>query len=249
VHVTLSLPDSHERDDLVDWLHLCQSAMEGHLLNFLVRPGIQPLLGVVLARAISTFLCLVDEDFANSLSTDVIASAINPFEDFLLFDPLLIQLYDEGTKIDDKLALWLTFISTLSNSMCQRKQSCNWSVRRFLLLNDSLRLGRRVMQTEDVLRHFLYLDSMQAHLGMLCCSDSHANLPWDKLAALPEVYSTVYSCIHTVLVVQAGERILIRGATSTIGQAALHLAVNTGLHVTASTRRADHFELLKSWGA
>jgi NADPH:quinone reductase len=75
------------------------------------------------------------------------------------------------------------------------------------------------------------------------------DLPWEKLAALPEVYSCAYSCTHTVLEAQNGESILIRGATSTIGQAALHLAVNAGLHVTATTRRPERFDLLKSWGA
>ena len=47
------------------------------------------------------------------------------------------------------------------------------------------------------------------------------NLPWGDLAAIPEVYTTAWSCLFTVLNLKAGEQILIRGATSTIGQAAL----------------------------
>lgn len=73
-------------------------------------------------------------------------------------------------------------------------------------------------------------------------------LPWEELAALPEVYGTAYSCIHTVLEVQRGETLLIRGATSTIGQAALNLAVNAGAKVTATTRRTERFDMLKKMG-
>ncbi|KAF2730316.1 GroES-like protein [Polyplosphaeria fusca] len=74
------------------------------------------------------------------------------------------------------------------------------------------------------------------------------NLPWEELAAIPEVYTTAWSCLFTVLDLKAGERILIRGATSTIGQAAVHLAVDLGAKVTATTRRQDRFEWLKSLG-
>jgi NADPH:quinone reductase-like Zn-dependent oxidoreductase len=73
-------------------------------------------------------------------------------------------------------------------------------------------------------------------------------LPWEELAALPEVYSTAYSCVFTILDVHKGEKLLIRGATSTIGQAAVHLAVNAGVRVTATTRRASRFEMLKKMG-
>ncbi|KAF2099700.1 GroES-like protein [Rhizodiscina lignyota] len=74
-------------------------------------------------------------------------------------------------------------------------------------------------------------------------------LPWEQLAAIPEVYSTAYSSLFTVLDLQRGEKLLIRGATSTIGQAALNLAVNAGAIVTATTRRPKRFEMLKKMGA
>jgi len=73
-------------------------------------------------------------------------------------------------------------------------------------------------------------------------------LPWEQLAALPEVYSTAYSCIITILDVKEGETVLIRGATSTIGQAAVNLAVSAGAKVTATTRRAERFDMLKKMG-
>ena len=75
-----------------------------------------------------------------------------------------------------------------------------------------------------------------------------SGLSWDQLAALPEAYSTAYSCLFTVLDVQPGEQILIRGATSTIGQAAVNLAVNFGVNVTATTRRAEKFDGLRKMG-
>ncbi|KAI1412371.1 alcohol dehydrogenase zinc-binding domain protein [Hypoxylon sp. FL1857] len=75
------------------------------------------------------------------------------------------------------------------------------------------------------------------------------SLPWEQLAALPEVYCTAWSCLFTILDLQRGETLLIRGATSTIGQAALNLAVDAGAIVTATTRREERFEWLRGLGA
>lgn len=74
-------------------------------------------------------------------------------------------------------------------------------------------------------------------------------LPWEELAALPEVYCTAWTCLFTILDLKRDETLLIRGATSTIGQAALNLAVNSGAQVTATTRREDRFEMLRKMGA
>lgn len=74
-------------------------------------------------------------------------------------------------------------------------------------------------------------------------------LPWEDFAAIPEVYSTAYSCLFTVLDLQPHESLLIRGATSTVGQAALHLAVDIGAEVTTTTRREERFDMLKQMGA
>lgn len=75
------------------------------------------------------------------------------------------------------------------------------------------------------------------------------SLSWEELAALPEVYSTAWSCLFTVLDLKKGETLLIRGATSTIGQAALNLAVNIGAKVTVTTRREERFDSLRKKGA
>jgi NADPH:quinone reductase-like Zn-dependent oxidoreductase len=74
-------------------------------------------------------------------------------------------------------------------------------------------------------------------------------LPWEDLAAIPEVYSTAYSCLFTVLNLKSGESLLIRGATSTVGQAALNLAADAGAKVTATTRRQERRGMLEQMGA
>ncbi|PKS06143.1 hypothetical protein jhhlp_007460 [Lomentospora prolificans] len=74
-------------------------------------------------------------------------------------------------------------------------------------------------------------------------------LSWEQLAALPEVYSTAYTCLFTILDLRRGESLLIRGATSTVGQAALNLAVDAGAKVTATTRQESRFRWLKDMGA
>ena len=75
------------------------------------------------------------------------------------------------------------------------------------------------------------------------------SLSWEDLATITEVYSTASACVFRVLDVQKSERFLIRGATSTIGQAALKLAVNAGAIVSATTRSKGRFEWLCSMGA
>ncbi|KAK1765872.1 chaperonin 10-like protein [Phialemonium atrogriseum] len=76
-----------------------------------------------------------------------------------------------------------------------------------------------------------------------------AGLRWEDLAALPEAYCTAWSCLFSVLDLRPGERLLVRGATSTLGQAALHLAVDAGAEVTATTRREPRLEVLRGMGA
>ena len=47
-----------------------------------------------------------------------------------------------------------------------------------------------------------------------------SDLPWEELAAIPESYSTVWACLHDNLALNKGQTLLIRGATSPLGQAA-----------------------------
>jgi NADPH:quinone reductase-like Zn-dependent oxidoreductase len=76
-----------------------------------------------------------------------------------------------------------------------------------------------------------------------------SDLPWDRLAALPETYATAWTCLFRNLKLTAGQTIVIRGATSSFGQAAVKLAVEAGAHVIATTRNRKRFDLLTSLGA
>ncbi|WP_273733915.1 zinc-binding alcohol dehydrogenase family protein [Mycolicibacterium septicum] len=75
-----------------------------------------------------------------------------------------------------------------------------------------------------------------------------ADLPWDQLAALPETYATAWTCLFRNINLQSGQTIVIRGATSSFGQAAVKLAVNAGANVIATTRSPERFALLERLG-
>src|SRR5467141_2525510 len=51
--------------------------------------------------------------------------------------------------------------------------------------------------------------------------------PWAELAAIPETYATAWTCLFRNLEITKGRTVLIRGATSSFGQAAVNMAVNT----------------------
>lgn len=76
-----------------------------------------------------------------------------------------------------------------------------------------------------------------------------SDLPWQQLAALPETYATAWTCLFRNLNLSAGQTIVIRGATSSFGQAAVKLAVEAGARVIATTRNPERFDLLTSLGA
>jgi NADPH:quinone reductase-like Zn-dependent oxidoreductase len=75
------------------------------------------------------------------------------------------------------------------------------------------------------------------------------SLDWADLAAIPESYATAWLALHRNLELAAGHSLLIRGATSALGQAALNIARDLGARVIATTRRADRAGLLRSLGA
>src|ERR1700722_8901224 len=75
------------------------------------------------------------------------------------------------------------------------------------------------------------------------------SLPWTDLAALPEVYATAWAGLHQNLDLRPGQTVLIRGATSALGQAAVNVAAEQGATVIATTRRPDRGALLERIGA
>lgn len=76
-----------------------------------------------------------------------------------------------------------------------------------------------------------------------------SRLPWEDLAAIPESYATAWTCICRNLALSAGQTLLIRGATSALGQAALNIAVSAGAQVIATTRNRHRVATLEALGA
>jgi len=76
-----------------------------------------------------------------------------------------------------------------------------------------------------------------------------SELPWSQLAALPETYATAWTCLFRNLNLGAGQTLVIRGATSSFGQAAVKMAVAAGARVIATTRKRERFALLDDLGA
>ena len=76
-----------------------------------------------------------------------------------------------------------------------------------------------------------------------------ADLPWAELAAIPETYATAWTCLFRNLEIERGQLLVIRGATSSFGQAALKMAVNAGVRVIATTRTSERFAMLAKLGA
>lgn len=74
-------------------------------------------------------------------------------------------------------------------------------------------------------------------------------LDWTDLAAIPESYATAWLALHGNLELEAGHTLLVRGATSALGQAAINLGRDLGARVIATTRRDDRADLLRSLGA
>jgi NADPH:quinone reductase len=72
--------------------------------------------------------------------------------------------------------------------------------------------------------------------------------PWAELAAIPETYATAWTCLFRNLEIQRGQLLVIRGATSSFGQAAIKMAHNAGARVIATTRSRDRFPMLEKLG-
>jgi len=76
-----------------------------------------------------------------------------------------------------------------------------------------------------------------------------SDLPWAELAAIPETYATAWTCLFRNLEIVRGQTLVIRGAASSFGRAALNMAVDAGVRVIATTRGPERVALLEQLGA
>lgn len=74
-------------------------------------------------------------------------------------------------------------------------------------------------------------------------------LGWEILGAIPEMLQTAWGSLFSALRLASGERLLIRGGTTSIGLAAAAIAKKHGAFVVATTRKPEHEELLRANGA
>jgi len=75
-----------------------------------------------------------------------------------------------------------------------------------------------------------------------------SNLSWEELGALPESYATAWTCLFQNLELSKDQTLLVRGGTSSFGQAAINLAVNAGAKVIATTRNLERRQMLLDLG-
>lgn len=71
-----------------------------------------------------------------------------------------------------------------------------------------------------------------------------SELPWERLAAVPETYFTAYDSLFECLRLKKEDTLLIRGATCALGYAAIQIAKALGCKVIATTHKENKLPLI-----
>jgi NADPH:quinone reductase-like Zn-dependent oxidoreductase len=96
-------------------------------------------------------------------------------------------------------------------------------------------------------RHGSYAELVSVPAGNVVAVQTP--LSWTDLVAIPEVYAAAWSGLYGNLALRPGQTVLIRGATSALGQAAVNIAAEAGATVLATTRSPARVPLLRQIGA
>lgn len=75
------------------------------------------------------------------------------------------------------------------------------------------------------------------------------DLPWRVLGGLPEMLQTAWGALFSALHLKPGDRLLIRGGTTSVGLAAIALARDAGAAVCATSRKPEGQAVISEAGA